>query len=167
MIWSAQNALTWIIVLCFAWGATQPNFLMAAAHEASNTLDEALKHLKNGDLARALTELEKNLKTSQDDPRIQELMGQVLDMLGRSDEALPYLQEAVRISPKQQAFWNNLAIVSLRVSKTEEGEKALHKSLDLGPNPLSFRLLGMIRFHQYRSQEGLALFRKGFSSCTR
>jgi len=133
------------------------------SQEADKAFNAAVGDVQQGNLTNALAELETAVKAHPNNPAIQELLGQVLDKVGRPEDALPHLRKAAALSPEQRAFWNNLAVVCLRVSKTEEAESALQKSLDIGPSALGFRLLGLIRFHQYRTQEGLSYFEKSLA----
>ena len=159
----AQQTLTVILLLYCASLPAPARSQLELSQEADSAFNAAVEDLERGDLASAFAKLQTTLKTHPSDPRIEELLGQVLDKLGKEDQALPHLRKAVTLSPEQQAFWNNLAVVCLRVSKINEGEKALQRSLDIGPNALAFRLLGMVRFHQFRTQEGLGFFEKSLA----
>ena len=161
--WLAQKTVALILLLYWASLPAQARSKVELSQEADNAFNAAVEDVQRGDLTSASAELQAALKAYPRDSRIEELLGQVLDKLGKQEQALPHLRKAVTLSPEQQAFWNNLAVVCLRLSKIDEGEKVLRRSLDIGPNALAFRLLGIVRFHQYRTQEGLGFFEKSLA----
>lgn len=122
--------------------------------------NHALQAFRAGDKLRAEAMLEENLKAHPDHAPSHELIGLAFSALGRNDDALQHLREALKLWPDQPVYWTNLAIFYLRESRRQEAEEALHKSVESEPTPPAFRLLGLIRLDQHSDEEGVRLFGK-------
>jgi tetratricopeptide (TPR) repeat protein len=158
-----QNAAAFLLFLGAALVQALARPSLELRKEVDDAFDAAVEDVQRGNLTSARAQLETALRAHPNHPGSHELLGQVLDKLGSHEEALPHLRKAAALSPEQQPFWNNLAVVCLRVSKIEEAETALQRSLSMGSSALPFRLLGIIRFHQYRTREGLSYFEKSLA----
>jgi len=132
----------------------------ALAQDPDAGLDQALRAFRAGDKRHAVAVLEEVLTTHPDHAPSHELLGLALSELGNSSEALRQLREAVRLWSDQPVYWTNLAIFYLRQSQTEDGEKALQRSLEVEPSPSAFRLMGLIRLEQHSDGEAVRFFTK-------
>jgi tetratricopeptide (TPR) repeat protein len=82
----------------------------------------------------------------------------LLHRLGRSSEAVPYLQAALRITPGNVRALDQLGLVYLTLDRAADAEKALRKATALDPADLDVRLhLGRALMALGRDQEAQPL----------
>jgi TolB-like protein len=62
-------------------------------------------------------------------------------VLGHWDEAFRYSNEAIAVSPLEQAAWYWLALTRLRAGRLDEAEAACHKTLEISPTYTSAHYL--------------------------
>lgn len=142
----------WVVVLSLTPGCY--------AQDGRARFNQGLQAFRAGEMQKTASLLEENLKSHPNDAPSHELLGLALSELGNSSKALRHLREAVRLWPDQPSFWTNLAIFYLRQSRTQDGEKALQRSLEVKPSPSALRLMGLIRLNQQRYEEAERAFSK-------
>lgn len=152
-------AIALLVLGCWG-GGSKVALSSALPQDAEAGFHEALQAFRSGDNQTVVTVLEEILKAHPEHAPSHELLGLTFSALGNSGEALQHLREALRLWPDQPVYWTNLAIYYLRQSRREEAEQALHKSLEVGPSPPAYRLLGLIRLDQHSDEEGVRLFSK-------
>ena len=81
-------------------------------------------------------------------------------ILGRHDEALELMRNAIARDPLSAGTHRKMAQIYLMVDRLDEAAAALQHALDLSPNAgLHHAFLALVRLLQGRGQEGLALAR--------
>lgn len=87
-----------------------------------------------GKYQEAVAELKKALQVGQDDLKFR---AQVLVNLGGlikdADQAIDYLQQAMKIDPEYAAVWVNLGVAQEKKGKTAEAVSSYEKSIQLDP----------------------------------
>jgi len=122
---------------------------------------QARDHFRAGRTREAKTRLQEGLKSYPGYPPMHELLGLALSTLGEDSEALQHLKRAAELWPDQPVYQINLGIFYLRRSRAGDAEKALQLSLEAGPSPVAYSLLGLIRLEQNAGEEAVSLFKKG------
>jgi len=88
--------------------------------------------LHDGDLVAAETALRRSVGTARTAAALNDL-AVVLDRRGRTDEAIEFAREAVRIDPALATAWDTLGASLRRRRRLEEAEQALHRALAIRP----------------------------------
>src|SRR5271157_5230371 len=81
----------------------------------------------------------------------------------RPDDAIAQLRHAVELTPDNPAAYNNLATVYFDTGRPQDlvlAEKALRKSIELGPTYNAFTNLGYLYLKQERYAESAEMTRK-------
>jgi len=79
---------------------------------------------------------------------------EILDFLGRHEDALQVLYKARELSPEAADLWNNLGVVYKNMGRYEDAFEALMTSQRLSPNrPVTLKNIGDVLFFQYRDDE--------------
>ena len=116
------------------WGAVwKADFSSAFPQDAEAGFNEALQAFRVGDRQKAVTVLEETLKAQPDHAPSHELLGLALSALGKSEEALQHLREALRLWPDQPVYWTNLAIFYLRQSRRRRRNRHFTNRWRLSP----------------------------------
>jgi len=94
-------------------------------------------------------------------PQFHMLLGNCLDEMGRSDEAVEVYKTAIKTTPEFALLHYNLGLTYVRAGKLEDARKALRQSLHLDPNHGSSHYLLSTIYQQlgYRVPATLALSR--------
>lgn len=90
-----------------------------------------------------IAELESATTLLPDDPRTQYFYGVALNSLGRFPEALPYLEKAHRLAPRELEYLTGLATICRDAGKTDLALKYAREALRLDPGNPS--LLSLVR----------------------
>lgn len=89
-------------------------------------------------------------------------LGELLQKLGRLDEAVIYYRKAIAIDPNYYWGINNLAQVLFQMGQVEEAGSWAVRALRLNPRlPEAYITLGTFYIHQGRESEAIAIFRRG------
>lgn len=86
--------------------------------------------------------------------------GSILDDLGRYQEAIPHLEEAIRLRPNDYMAYNDLGVAYLHSNRQEEAIQAMRKSLELRPNEHAVRNLGNVLMRTGNGAESAQLYRE-------
>lgn len=79
-----------------------------------------------------------------------------LGNLGRAEEALPYAQRAVKVSPKSAAAWGNLAMCSSKCGALGNAQEAILRALALDPDDKINQKISQAILHDNRERVALA-----------
>ena len=77
---------------------------------------------------------ERLIEFSPNDAEIYNNLGLTLHYLGRSDEALRWLNEGIAVDAQHQRIWLTLGYVNAQLGFTEQAKKALTKAIEVGEN---------------------------------
>ena len=94
---------------------------------------EAVSKYEAGKYPEAAAQLEKIVREVPDSFEVQELLGLVLAVQSRNDEANDHLEKAVRLKPDSSSARTNYANNLLRLGKTELAEQQFKKAASLSP----------------------------------
>ncbi len=115
----------------------------ALSGKALRSLQKALDLIQAGNHLRALEQLRGTAKISSAAPIAHSLLGQEHLRLGEAKEAIPELQQAVRLLPSDVANRANLGLALLMTGETRAAEQELRGALQLDPdNPRTQLVLG-------------------------
>ncbi len=105
--------------------------LQIAPHvQNSSAADELKKDFF--DLAKS--EMEKHIAKYPGDARQVLFLASFLNQYGRSEEALKYLEEALKLSPKKQSIYFEIGSSYLAAGKYKEAQEILKTAYELEPN---------------------------------
>jgi tetratricopeptide (TPR) repeat protein len=93
-----------------------------------------MRHETEGRLNEALRFYEMSMEKYLWDPDSPYRMGRILSLYGRTNQAMAYLQEALRREPQFPEAMNEIATIHLEADNFEQAESLLRKSLKLYPN---------------------------------
>lgn len=128
---------------------------------APNVLGPAMDAYRRRDFLAAIAHIDA-LPTQTGDSL--NLKGVAYKNLGRFDEAMATLQEALKVQPRSGAIWTNIGNVAAARGDREEAVKAYAASVRLSPkDPEALRLLAMAEANAGRAEEGLKLLRRAMS----
>lgn len=97
-------------------------------------------HGRNGDVARALTYLDRALELDPSNPTTWSSKGYALLKLGRLEDAIDTLKTAVSLDPQLANGWINLGEAQLRSRNLGQAIQSLEKALALQPAAADARL---------------------------
>jgi tetratricopeptide (TPR) repeat protein len=135
--WSTQqSAATW------SQGFTESDIarLTSPAGDAAALTDpieiyrQANDHFVNKQYPAAAQLYERLIEFSPNDAEIYNNLGLTLHYLGRSDEALRWLNEGVAVDAQHQRIWLTLGFVNAQLGFNEEARVALTKAVEVGDN---------------------------------
>ena len=109
------------------------------ADQLIQSLQQGYALLKQGRLQDAANAFEAALKINRNSPDALSGMAAALNGLGRTDEAIPYLEKAAKRSPKDGDLWFNLGVLQLTTGNAAAARKTLfkaHKLLSDDPDTL-------------------------------
>ena len=81
-------------------------------------------------------------------PLAQNNLGSALYDQGRFEEAIPHLQEALRLKPQYVDAHNNLGLAFWRLGRDQPAIEQFAAVLDLGPDAKAYYNLGVVLFNQ-------------------
>ena len=81
-------------------------------------------------------------------PLAQNNLGSALYDQGRFEEAIPHLQEALRLKPQYVDAHNNLGLTFWRLGRDQPSIEQFTAVLDLGPDAKAYYNLGVVLFNQ-------------------
>lgn len=96
----------------------------------------AQTYLRQGNRLRAERTAQEAARLAENNAAIQLGAGYVLVSVGKSREALPYLNTATELAPGSRAAWFNLARAHLSLGQSVDARRALDKALEIDPNDL-------------------------------
>ncbi len=115
--------------------------------------------LRNRDYAAAVHALNAVVPIRPNDIRLLLNLGGALKELGRFDEALPILEQAVALDPQRHGVWSNLGAVSLELQRYDDAiaafSNAIRLKADHGP---ALSGLGVALRRRGLPRESLAFF---------
>ncbi|TIX50693.1 tetratricopeptide repeat-containing sulfotransferase family protein [Alteraurantiacibacter aquimixticola] len=89
------------------------------------------------------------------------ILGVVLNALGKRDEGIASLRKAIELSPRNANYHSNLGEILRMGGDLEEARKALEISLKLNPdNPQALNNLGIVHYENKEYEEATGLYRK-------
>jgi len=97
----------------------------------ANGLDMSIK---KDFLNLTVTEVEKQIAIVPNDARYYILMGSLLDSIGNPEQALPYINKAIELSPQKQAMRFELIQALYMLGRKGEALAEAKKAYDLEPN---------------------------------
>ncbi len=115
---------------------------------ASNRLDEAVQQFRAGHLETAREILLGILQTSPDGAPAHHLLGLVLSMENRNEEARFHLLRSVHLEPHHPVYSVNLARFQMRVGDWEAAERTLREASSQAPSPECFEMLGLLELER-------------------
>ncbi|HJS74444.1 MAG TPA: tetratricopeptide repeat protein [Vicinamibacteria bacterium] len=150
----------------FVFRAVSPSAGAPAASEAS-AMPQSTIGLDDQDRPKELDErevqaLEAKARANPRDTEVRTRIGNLYMEAGRHKDALPWLEEAVRIDGNDLHARNHLAITYLNLGRLEEAVAAFEENLAKDPGHAA-SLLGLGRIKLYVQQDiqgGLALWEK-------
>jgi tetratricopeptide (TPR) repeat protein len=93
--------------------------------------------------------------------RAYAFLGVTYRHLGRFDEAEKYLQQGLKLDPRDVTCLYNLGYIASRQGQYDLGEKLLEQALEIDPNYIEALLeLGNLKMHQRKFEEAVPLLRK-------
>ena len=131
-----QSASTW------AQGFTESDIarLTSPAGDAADLTDpieiyrQANDYFVNKQYPAAAQLYERLIEFSPNDAEIYNNLGLTLHYLGRSEEALRWLNEGVAADAQHQRIWLTLGFVNAQLGFNEDARKALTKAIEIGDN---------------------------------
>ncbi len=103
--------------------------------------------LAEGEIERALTELERASRLTPDDPDAHQALGSALALSGRREEAIESFRRALDLSPCFAAAHANLGAAYAEMNRLSEAAAALEKAVSCDPGyAAGFRNLAAIRY---------------------
>jgi Flp pilus assembly protein TadD len=85
-------------------------------------------------------------------------MGGFLFRIGRSDEALSFMREAVDLSPNNPRVLNGLGSTLYMVGEFDEARDVWYRSLQIDPTPIAFSNLGTASFYLQDFEQAAAMY---------
>lgn len=121
-----------------------------------HTIQHAVKDLHDGKTSRALANLRKALEDPAAKPYALTILGTEHLKMGLVDEAVPELEEAVRLLPGNAAAHNNLGFGLRLKGENERALEEVKKALQLDPSSPTIRyLIGALLLEQGQEEEGV------------
>jgi tetratricopeptide (TPR) repeat protein len=135
--------------------------LQDVIHWAQSAPPTAGQYLARGDFNRALTEFDRGLVAKPNDPQLLLGKGMALVALGRSEDALPLFEAAVRHDPEDASARFNYAVTLARVNLPDQAITALRELLQCEPSHLRgrFNLATLLQARQ-QYRDALVLWRE-------
>ncbi|MCY7295956.1 sulfotransferase [Alteromonas sp. a30] len=99
---------------------------------SQNTFEAALAAHQKGELERALSLYSDLLTHSPNNAELLSLKGSVLSQLGQFDEAENLLKGALKLEPKEEGFWVNLATHTVRKGDPKQATSLLIENIPDG-----------------------------------
>ena len=131
----------------------------ATAPDNVGLLTTAVNEHKAGNLDRAEVAYRQVLERDAHDVNALRLLGTVLNAKGRTDEALPLLQQAVEAEPERYANHNNLAVALMAVGRLDEAADHCHQAIAIDAScPDAHKNLAAIFSQQKRLDQAAACF---------
>lgn len=116
-----------------------------SAPDVAVRLGAALKHLEAGRAADAEGLLRITHAEAPRHPDVLNLLGVSLQMQGRSEDAVPYLAQAVALHPDSGMYRANFGAALALAGRGREAAAELERSLEIRPdNPVAKRNLGVV-----------------------
>jgi Tfp pilus assembly protein PilF len=89
-------------------------------------------------------------------------MSAAYNAMGRNEDALKILQEALKVDPKNENIYYNLALLYFELNKNEESEKSFAKAMELNsPNPRVYYNYGLLLEKKNAFSRAEAVFQRG------
>src|SRR5438105_4331946 len=111
-------------------------------------LNQGLQFHNAGQLQQAETMYRRVLQHDENNADALHLLGVISYQVGRYPAALELVNRAIKINPKNHAYYNNLGEIQRRTQRFDLAESSFRKSIELFPNQadawsnLSIILLG-------------------------
>jgi tetratricopeptide (TPR) repeat protein len=111
---------------------SSPGIVESMPSDPADTYRRAEEFFANGQYAQAAQLYEQLLAYSPNDAEIYNNLGLTLFYLGRTDEALRWLNEGVTKDPGHQRIWLTLGYVNSQLGNTEQARTALTNATQRG-----------------------------------
>ncbi len=99
----------------------------------SKTLDAAVEHHQNGELAAAVEIYQEILSENPENADAWHLMGVAAHQQGNNDLALTLIQNAIGLNDKVSDFHSNLGMVRRALGDDEDAEAAFRRAIEVNP----------------------------------
>ncbi len=83
-------------------------------------------------------------------------LGITLNDLGRYQEAAEQFEQALRRTPENYLVYNALGVTRHYLNQVAEAERLFQRSIELHPNPLAHRSLGLLYFREQQYERAVA-----------
>ena len=93
--------------------------------DSRQTLSLAVKHHQAGNLGEAETLYRRVLQAEPHNPDALHLLGVISNQLGKSDLAVDYIKQALRLHPGFPVAHNNLAVIYMQTDRLTEAEQEM------------------------------------------
>ena len=108
----------------------------------------------------ALEMYEKVIKIKPN-PQTYRMIGLLLDITGRCEEAVEAFRNAIKTNPKDAIAYNDLGTVYFKLNRAKDALKAVEKAIEIDPNyALAYNDLGFFYFNSGKNEKSLELFDK-------
>ena len=116
------------------------------------------------DLPRAEAMVAAALRAKPDFPQALVVQAEVLDALGRPQEAVEALQRALHLEPRDAGAWFNLGSLQQKLGRSQEAEDAARRAVEIEPGQAAaLELLAVAVRSQGFAQESLAMLRQALA----
>jgi tetratricopeptide (TPR) repeat protein len=106
----------------------------SAAQSPARISRQAEEFFSQRQYAQAANAYKQLLEFDSQNSEVYNNLGLTLHYIGRSEEALSYLNEGVTIDPSNQRIWLTLGYVNSQLGNTEQARSALDKATSTGDN---------------------------------
>jgi tetratricopeptide (TPR) repeat protein len=108
----------------------------------------------------ALEMYEKVIKIKPN-PQTYRMIGLLLDITGRCEEAVEAFRNAIKTNPKDAIAYNDLGTVYFKLNRAEEAIKAFEKAKEIDPNcAFAYNNLGSFYYNSGKYEKAIELFTK-------
>lgn len=111
---------------------TAPSSGEAGVQDPADVSRQADEYFGNGQYDRAAELYERLVALRPDDADAYNNLGLTLHYVGRSDEALRWLNEGISVNPQYQRIWLTLGYVNSQLGNVEEAREALTTAMQAG-----------------------------------
>lgn len=140
------GALGWIVAGMFFMRSRTPT-----------EYQKAVKHLRKGEYADAVRNLDDVIKQDPNDPQHYRFRAEVLRLWGKLDRARRDYQKMTDLAPDSAVAFNGLAEVNLQAGRYDDALTAAQTAAELAPDEwVALYNLGMIEDRLGRSQDVIA-----------
>lgn len=145
---AARRALVLTAALVITFTA-MPHAARAQFGEAEALLRQARQALAMGQIERAFQHFEEAFQVNPDyeanGVNLGELLAQMYERRGRTDDAVNVLQTLIERKPQEIRYYDALAGLQLRADKTEDAIATLERSTEANPDlPLGYMKLAQV-----------------------
>ena len=115
-------------------------------------------YLRQGNRLRAEQTAQEAARLAEDNAAIQLGAGDLLVSVGKSREALPYLNAATTLAPGSLNAWFNLARAHLSLDQSIDARRALDKALEIDPDDLRSQMtMALVEMGEGNSAKALQI----------